>query len=174
MAAFPQREFNLNSAIHDAIDIPAFEFIREVVTSARALRTDNKIDPKAEIGGWILSSDEVVIARVNQHADLIRALAGVVLTANPEQSVRKVGGSRSTTKYEIYLDLPDSHVELARTRLQKEIADLNRVIDSSNKQLGSPKFVTRAPLLVVEQMKEKLAEYEAQLEKSKRALAELT
>jgi valyl-tRNA synthetase len=60
-----------------------------------------------------------------------------------------------------------------RTRLRKEIEQLDKVIASSQRQLGSEAFTSKAPPHVIEGIRTKLADYEAQRAKSQQALATL-
>jgi len=60
--------------------------------------------------------------------------------------------------------------EEARTRLRKEIANLHKVIDSSERQLADETFLSKAPEKVVNGMRAKLAEYKTQLKKNENLL----
>jgi valyl-tRNA synthetase len=62
---------------------------------------------------------------------------------------------------------------LERERLQKESARLAGEIGKAKTQLGNPSFVERAPAKVVEQMKERLAGFEATLAKVNAQLEKL-
>ena len=62
---------------------------------------------------------------------------------------------------------------MQRKRLEKEIEQLDKVIANSQRQLADQEFLARAPEHVVNSIRQKLAEYEAQLEKSRSALAAL-
>jgi valyl-tRNA synthetase len=64
-------------------------------------------------------------------------------------------------------------MEAQRKRLIKEIEQLEKNIANSERQLGDEKFLSRAPEHVVAQIREKLGEYKAQLEKSRAAAASL-
>ncbi|HUQ75009.1 MAG TPA: valine--tRNA ligase [Burkholderiales bacterium] len=61
-----------------------------------------------------------------------------------------------------------------RDRLQKERARLAGEIDKARKQLGNASFVERAPAKVVEQMRERVAGFEATLAKVSAQLEKLT
>ncbi len=64
-------------------------------------------------------------------------------------------------------------MDAQRKRLEKQIEQLDKVIASSLRQLSDQKFLSRAPAPVVDSIRGKLADYEAQLEKSRTALEAL-
>ena len=64
-------------------------------------------------------------------------------------------------------------MEKQRDRLTKEIANLEGVIANSEKQLSNEDFLKKAPEKVLATLRDKLADYKAQLEKSKQALEEM-
>ena len=61
------------------------------------------------------------------------------------------------------LGLPVTEEQKARNA--KEIEQLEKVIANSRRQLGDEKFVSRAPAHIIDGLKSKLADYEAQLQK---------
>ena len=63
------------------------------------------------------------------------------------------------------LQVPQSQDEALRKRQEKEREQLLKNIENSRRQLGDETFVARAPQQVVESLRKKLADYEAQLGK---------
>ena len=57
-------------------------------------------------------------------------------------------------------------------RLKKDTEQLKKVIANSKRQLDNEGFVAKAPAHVIDGMRAKLADYEAQLAKNKAALGE--
>lgn len=151
-----------------------FELLQDLVTTIRAIRADSKLDPKLKLEGWVNSSDSFVQEVVTEQSASIEALTGCRLVLNPGGvELRRAPVRRETPRFEVNLDLPPAFKETQRKRLQKEIDDLNKVIASSIRQLSSESFRAKAPEDVVEVLRAKLASYEAQIEKSRAALAEL-
>jgi len=60
--------------------------------------------------------------------------------------------------------------EAQRQKLGKENEQLEKNIANSQRQLGDETFLSRAPQHVVEGIRKKMAEYEAQLKKNREAL----
>jgi valyl-tRNA synthetase len=69
------------------------------------------------------------------------------------------------------------HIEIdpaaERARLAKEIARLEGEIDKAKGKLGNASFVERAPAKVVEQERQRMADYGATVDKLKQQLAKL-
>lgn len=80
---------------------------------------------------------------------------------------------RATPDFDLGLEVPAAQLEVLRKRLEKEIEQLDKTIANSQRQLGDEKFLSRAPDHVVAGIREKLAEYESQVAKSRESLAAL-
>ena len=74
--------------------------------------------------------------------------------------------------FDVKLKLPETAGLTAeqKDRLRKDTEQLEKVIANSNRQLANEAFVSKAPAQVIDGMRAKLAEYEAQLTKNKAAL----
>jgi len=149
-----------------------FEILQRIVTAARELRADNKLDSKTIFdaslqyhGAALAPSETRVIEVLTKLRIGIRPdppLAGGLLRSTPEFDLRidaqpptasnGVGSSES------------------RARVEKEIANLQKVIASSNHQLSDEAFLGKAPARVVEKIRANLSEYRAQLAKNQKLL----
>ncbi|MCL4794138.1 MAG: valine--tRNA ligase [Bryobacteraceae bacterium] len=174
LAAFPQAGQTTIAALQGELAATSFDILKEIVVISRASRSDNQIDPKLRLSAWIETDDEIVLALLRDESKTIEHLTNCTFAVNPSGLLRKAGARMETKRFAITLDLPDLILETRKARLIKEIAELEKVISRSHAQLNSGKFIERAPLGVVVQMKEKLADYEAQLSKSRTALDELS
>jgi len=105
------------------------------------------------------------------------AAAGAIAKIRLEQRSGGIsdhaGLIRSTPDFDLVLQLPEVDHEGQRTRLAKEIDQLEKLIHDKDAQLSNEKFVNGAPPQVVESLRAKRAEYLAQLEKSRVALSDL-
>lgn len=103
--------------------------------------------------------------------ELIERLTNVTLTLEPHDGAgyhlnlvipmrATIAGTSSVT------------ASLTTIRLAKEIEQLEKVIANSQRQLANEAFVAKAPAHVIDGMRAKLAEYEAQIAKNRAALGE--
>ena len=79
-------------------------------------------------------------------------------------------GMRSTPQFDLVLDVPKVQLDAQRKRLEKEKEQLEKNIANLDRQLGDEAFLSGAPVPVVAGMRQKLADYKAQLEKVKAVL----
>ncbi|MBM3754191.1 MAG: valine--tRNA ligase [Acidobacteria bacterium] len=168
LAQFPQ----FNEAVHDADAVKDFAILQEIIGAARNLRADAKLDPKQQLDALIYC-DGSIAALATAQKEAIERLGNVALKIEPSTADRAKGAKRATPAFDIVLAVPAAQLEKQRDRLTKEIGDLEKVIANSQRQLGNEDFVKKAPEKVLATLREKLAGYEAQLEKSRQALAEL-
>ncbi len=145
--------------------------LQDIVTLARALRADMKIDPRQQVEGTLYSRTVLEIAARNAAA--ILRLANVKLELRAGVAPSSVGAVRSTTEFDLVLHVPKTQVEAQRKRLDKEKEQLEKNIGNSRRQLSDETFLSRAPEKVVQSIRQKLGEYEAQLAKVQAALGSL-
>jgi valyl-tRNA synthetase len=137
--------------------------VQELVTMARTLRAESKLDPKQQLKGVVYSRNAALdIAR--QQVATIERLANVKLEFSGEAPA-KSPVMRSTAQFDLVLEAPASQLEAQRKRLEKEREQLVKNIANSKRQLGDEKFLGRAPQAVIESIRKKLADYEEQVRK---------
>jgi len=154
-----------------AVDEPADQdmaILQEIITSARSLRADHKIDKKQELAGNFYSAGHAYRV-AHTHANAIEKLTNTKLTLHHQSAPKLQGAVRSTPDYDLHLEMPV--VAEQKDKLAKENEQLEKVIASSKRQLSSD-FATKAPANVVDTMRAKLADYEAQLAKNRAAMGE--
>jgi len=132
--------------------------LQEIVTSARATRADNNVDPKATVDGVLYATGRAYdVANVNAEAIARVARLKLDLKNEPPPGV--------TAAFVLKLALK---VDVAK--LEREIAELEKVIANSKRQLENEAFLAKAPEKIVLSMRQKEAEYEAQLAKKRAEL----
>ena len=146
--------------------------LQDIVTAARTLRAELKLDPKEQLEGELFAPGrafEVATAA----ADAIQKLAGVKLSLHQGHAPKLTGAIRATPAFDLRLSVSETQLAALKSRLAKEIEQLNKNIANLERQLSDEKFLARAPEHVTADMRGKLADYKAQLGKSQEALGNL-
>ena len=168
LAPFPQP----NDAWNDEDAEQRMELLQEIIVAARNLRSQLKIEPKEFLTGTIYSPGAAADVAA-EHAGAIHRLARVQLTVSRDPAPETGGAKRSTPEFDLVLNIPEAKVATLKQSLRKEVANLEKLVANSNKQLSNERFTSRAPAHVVEGLRAKMGEYQAQLEKSQAVLAGL-
>jgi valyl-tRNA synthetase len=159
LATFPQYRQELTD--HEAER--EIGLVQEIVTMARTLRTESKLDPKQQLQGTIYSRNSgLEVAK--RHATAINRLANVSLEFE-QAAAPKAAAIRSTAQFDLVLQVPKAQEETQLKRREKEREQLVKNIANSMRQLADEVFLSKAPAKVVETLRQKLADYEAQLRK---------
>jgi valyl-tRNA synthetase len=142
--------------------LESFAVLQKVVTAARELRADNKLDPKASLGATL-------VLRTTEFSDMDLGIIASLSKLNLNGGEPGTGITRSTPEFDLHLHAvaPASDT---RARLVKEIARIEKAVESTTRQLEDETFVSRAPAKVVESMRGKLAEYLEQLKRNRELL----
>ena len=135
--------------------------IQEIVTLARTLRTEAKLDPKQQLPGTLYCRT-ASLAIAQRHAEAIQKIARVTLQMKSE-AAPKADVIRSTVEFDLVLDIPKTAEDPARK--QKELDQLDKNIASLERQLADEAFLAKAPPKVVDGMRSKLAEYKTKRDK---------
>jgi valyl-tRNA synthetase len=149
LTAFPQ----FDPARYDSEAESEIGLLQGAVTAARGLRADLSLDPKMPLEG-----------RISREVDFraVQRLAGVTFVVG---EVPKTGAVRSTPEFDLVIDVPHGQMEAQKKRLEKDRDQLMKNIANSTRQLSDEVFLSKAPAKVVDSIRAKLAEYEAQLKK---------
>jgi valyl-tRNA synthetase len=142
--------------------------LQEMITSARELRADMKLDPKLVLEGVLVVREPARhVAGTQLHA--LERLGNVKLDVRSAADGIE-GVKRSSPEFDLILKASAEQAAAQRARVQKEIAQLEKVIANSERQLGDDKFVSRAPAHVIDQIRLKLGDYRDQLTKHRESI----
>jgi valyl-tRNA synthetase len=157
----------VNPELNDPEAEREMKLLQDVVTAARGLRADHKVDKKAVLKGVLYCQKKVTL-------EAIQRLSNTELTWKQTAAPKLDGAVRSTADFDLFLEIPKSAgpTEDQRERLRKDNEQLEKVIANSKRQLENGDFVSKAPPKVIEGLRAKLAGYEAQLAKNRAALGE--
>ena len=160
LAAYPQA-----GAVDEAAE-REMALLQEMITAARKLRADHGLDKKLLLEGVLYCRN----GSKSVELGVIEKLAAVKLDVRTGAAPDLNGAVRSTPEFDLVLRLPEVDVDIQRSRLTKEIEQLERTIADKDRQLANDKFLSSAPGHVVESLRAKRAEQMAQLEKSRATL----
>jgi valyl-tRNA synthetase len=142
---------------HDDAQAEAeIKLLQDVVTALRNVRADVSLDPKMPLEGLISGVD------ISAHTAAIQRLAGVTLKSG---ETPKTGAMKSMSGFTVSIDVPHAQREIQRKRLEKERDQLEKNIANSDRQLSDEVFLGKAPKKVVDSIRAKRQEYQAQLAK---------
>ena len=137
--------------------------IQDVVSMARTLRTEAKLDPKQQLDG-ALYCRTASLDIAQRHAAAITKLSNVKFEFKNE-AAPKVSSMRSTPEFDVVLQVPAGEEDKQRKRIEKELDQLEKNIASIERQLNDEASLSKKPPKIVESLRAKLAEYKAQREK---------
>ena len=152
-----------------------FERVQEIVRAVRNARAEYNVTPGRRIGALVSAG---------KHADLIQRELSVIASLAtldsehvqvadsleiPAKSASMVAGG--VTIALPLADLVDLDVELAR--LRKELANAQKMADSTAARLANPGFVNNAPENVIAGARQQLAEWQAKQTQIEERLATL-
>jgi valyl-tRNA synthetase len=148
LAPYPQ----FRPELFDAEAEGQIEILKKIVGGARLTRAENKLDPRQQLTGTLYCPD---LEQAQRQAGAIQKLAHVKLELKAEAGA----------EWRLVLDVPKSQEDAQHKRLEKEREQLEKNIANCKRQLSDDVFLGKAPAKVVESIRAKLADYEAQLAK---------
>ena len=156
--------------VEDSGAAEAINWLIELVSEIRSVRSEMNIKPGLQVPLLMVGANPATKARLVRHQTAIQRLArvesvGLADTA-PQGSAQFVIGE--ATACLILRGLVDFGDEISR--LEKEIAVVDKDIKIVSGKLGNEKFVANAPDAVVQENRERLVECEARKQKVLEAL----
>ena len=143
----------------DAAADDAMATLQEIVTAARNIRAEMKLDPKRKVAADFSTGDAGVRALVEENLDPLLRLASLSGLQISSGHLDAAGAAvRSTAQFDLriaYGDTVDKPAEIAR--LKKEIERLAKDIASKQTRLGDETFLSKAPAKIVDDLKATLA-----------------
>ncbi|WP_434515632.1 valine--tRNA ligase [Dechloromonas sp. ARDL1] len=165
LAAYPcAEEYKIDAASEAKVDR-----LKALAYACRNLRGEMGVSPAQRMPLLVAGGG----AEISEFAPILQALGKLSevqivddMPADAMAPVAVVGETRLMLKVEI-------DVAVEKERLKKEIERLEKQISIAQGKLSNEGFVARAPAAVVEQEKQRVAEFSATLEKLKPQLAKL-
>ncbi|MBZ5642035.1 MAG: valine--tRNA ligase [Acidobacteriia bacterium] len=149
--------------------------LQEIITAARNLRAEMKLDPKKKLPVEIAPASAATRATVGNSLETILRLANLSSLSfgkAPFDSTR--GNVRSTKDFELFM-AHEAGVDVSAEilRLQKEMEQLAKNIASNRQRFEDQTFRSRAPEHIVKGLEATIAERTAEFEKVKERLGQL-
>ncbi len=144
-------------------------WVIDMITELRSLRNDLGVPAGSKLPLTLVNAGPEIEHRAMSHEDVLKRLARLedisMTDATPEGAVTAVIGE--TMSALSVADIVD--IDEARKRLDKELAQLDKDITSTEKKLSNENFVSRAPAEIVEENRERIVDWTARREKLKAA-----
>ena len=142
--------------------------LKQMVEATRSLRGEMGISPADRVPLFAAGDTD----KLAEYAPYLKALAKLDSVTIAKELPEADAPVMLVDDYKLMLKVEiDAAAEIAR--LSKEIARIEAEITKANSKLNNESFVVRAPAAVVEQEKERVAEFSASVEKLKAQLAKL-
>ncbi|MDZ4801813.1 MAG: valine--tRNA ligase [Bryobacteraceae bacterium] len=154
-AAAPEAEYEMS-------------ILQGIISAAREVRADLKLDPKSTVDAVLVVREPARNVAATQVLP-IEKLGGLRLRVL-ESLAGVAGVKRSTPEFDLVIQVSAEQAATHHQRVEKEIANLEKQIANQERQLGDDKFMGRAPAHVVDTIRQKLGEYQAQLGKLRESL----
>lgn len=148
------------------------EILQGLVTTARNLRAELNAPPKEALQGSVRSRDEVVLDVAASQQAALERLAGVRLQAVPSDTLPGQATAHAAD-FDLSLTLPEARRTALRDKLRKQLKQLEGAADNARGRLGNAGFLTKAPAHVVDSLRDKLSDYDSQIERIRRTLSGL-
>ena len=144
-------------------------WVIDMITELRSLRNDLGVPAGSKLPLTLVNAGAEIENRAMSHEDVLKRLARLedisMTDATPEGAVTAVIGE--TMSALSVADIVD--IDEARNRLDKELAQLDKDIKSTEGKLSNEKFVSRAPPEIVEENRGRIRDWSARREKLKAA-----
>ncbi len=146
--------------------------LQGLVTTARNLRAEMNVPPKESLHGTVYSESEAVRAVVRSQSDALTRLAGVILTAIAGKAAPGEAMGH-TADFDLAIMLPEARKAALRSKLEKQLGQLEKASKGARGRLGNETFRAKAPGHVVDSLRQKLGDYESQIERIRATIASL-
>ncbi|MDO8668505.1 MAG: valine--tRNA ligase [bacterium] len=143
-----------------------FEVIKDIVVAIRNARAENKVEPAKKVKAVIYAGKKK--AQIESQRELIKSLRTGLSELEIETDGEKIDGAiyAAVGEIEIYL-LGAVDSEKEKIRLEKELANLKKVIKAAEVRLTNKEFTDKAPAAIVKKEKDKLKGWQVELKNLK-------
>jgi len=137
--------------------------LKRMIDALRNLRSEMNLSPAQKVP-LVAAGDKSTLGRYAPYMQALAKLSTVDTAADVHAAANGAAPIKLVDEYRLLLRI-EVDVGAERDRLDKEIARHEAEVGKAKAQLGNASFVERAPAAVVAQMKERLAGFDATLQK---------
>ncbi|MCX7625227.1 MAG: valine--tRNA ligase [Candidatus Sumerlaeaceae bacterium] len=149
------------------------ELLQEIVYAIRNVRGEMKVPPAMATDVSVVCGDEATRGILDHHLDFVRRLVNIgSLSVYAELQPTAFTATAVAGPAVVHVELPQEMREAEISRLEREVARVQQLIDNQKKKLASEAFVSKAPVAVVEKEKAKLAQLQTEYEQFAQKLAQ--
>jgi valyl-tRNA synthetase len=149
--------------------------LQDIITAARNIRAEMKLDPKAKLAGQLAPSTAAVQSTVQNGLETVLRLANLSSLAFAKAPFDSTKGVvRSATDFDLFIPYEAAFdVGAEVLKLKKELDRLTKDIASKQSRLEDQTFRSRAPEHIVKGLESTLAERRSEFDKLGERLAQL-
>jgi valyl-tRNA synthetase len=149
--------------------------LQEIITAARTIRAELKLDQKRKVAADFSATDDRTGALVESNLDPILRLATLsALNLAAGHLDASSGAVRSTAQFDLRISYGEAvDVKAEMTRLRKEKERLEKDVASKKTRLADQTFRSRAPEHVIQSLETTLRERQLEYDKLVQRLAQL-
>jgi valyl-tRNA synthetase len=147
----------------DAEALKEFGLVQELVSAIRGIRAEYGVQPGQVVRAVVAGDHGAAAAALKQERQTIMRLAKLSELSFGESRERVGGHAVLSDGTGVFVPLGEA-IDVGREcgRLGSEVDRLARLVESQEKKLGNPQFVSRAPSDVVERERQKLSTWQEQ------------
>jgi len=151
------------------------DWLVRLVSSIRTVRAELNVPPSAKLALSVVGASDVTKSRLATHGDSLRTLARLDSIALVDGASDLKGTVQVVVDEASFLLALGDSIDLPKekARLEKEIAKIEGEIAKLDKKLGNADFLAKADPAVVEENRERRADWAAQVEKIRDTLTKL-
>ncbi|MDV2413735.1 valine--tRNA ligase [Corynebacterium kefirresidentii] len=124
----------------------------KLITELRRFRSDQGVKPSQKVPGRL----DFAAADLSNQEELVRNLANTTAPAEDFDPSASIEVRLSQATVEVTLDTHGAvDVEAERKRLEKDLAKANKELEQTGKKLGNENFLSKAPEVVVNKIKQR-------------------
>lgn len=132
------------------------DWLRELVSAARTIRSELQLSPKQPISLLLLSNDDKERKLLKDYSHLVQSLGALIEIYETNQP-KPAGKSIMVGYGEVLFPISEAkEKEMEKSKLEKKLSQLSIIQEKLSQKLANQDFVTKAPEQIVASNREKL------------------